>query len=76
MLSLRSTQSAQNVHSKVQIFRVLRPTLANRIFATLGELERALTEQLQRFWDQPPTLKRLTGYPWWIAAVTSLSSNP
>jgi transposase len=59
-----------------QIFRVLRPPLANRIFATLGELESELTEQLQRFWEQPSSLKRLTGYPWWIAAVTTLSSTP
>jgi hypothetical protein len=55
---------------------VLGPTLANRIFATRGELESALKEQLQRFWDQPSTLQRLTGYLWWIGPVTALSSKP
>jgi hypothetical protein len=55
---------------------VLGPTLANRIFATRSELESALKEQFQRFWDQPSTLQRLIDYPCWIAAVTILSSNP
>jgi transposase len=59
-----------------QLFRTLRPKLTNRIFATLAELEAELINQLQLFWDQPATLKRLTSYPWWIAAVPTLSSNP
>lgn len=59
-----------------QLFRVLRPKLANRIFATLADLEAELTTHLQPFWDHPATLTRLTGYPWWITAVPTLSSTP
>ena len=36
-----------------QVFRVLRPKLANRIFATIAELEAAITEHLRPYWDQP-----------------------
>ncbi len=59
-----------------QIFRVLRPTLANRIFATIAELETAITEHLAPYWEQPALVQRLTGYPWWTAAVTTMSDAP
>ena len=36
-----------------QVFRVLRPKLANRIFPTIDELEAAITAHLQPYWDQP-----------------------
>ena len=48
-----------------QVFRVLRPKLANRIFGTIDELEAALTAHLRPYWDQPALVQRLTGYPWW-----------
>jgi transposase len=59
-----------------QIFRVLRPKLANHIFATLAALEAAITAHLQPYWDQPATVQHLTGYPWWTAAVTTMSPTP
>ena len=59
-----------------QLFRVLRPTLANRIFATVAELEEAITEHLQPSWEHPARVQRLTGYPWWTAAVNTLSQSP
>jgi transposase len=59
-----------------QIFRLLRPKLANRIFATIAELEAALTEHLRLYWDQPSGVQRLTGYPWWTTAVNTMSRNP
>jgi transposase len=59
-----------------QLFRVLRPKLANRIFATVAELEAALIEHLQLYWQQPATLQRLTAYPWWTAALDTLSQPP
>ena len=60
-----------------QIFRVLRAKLANRIFATLEDLETALTEQLQRFWDEPAILHQLTAYPWWTTGVDAMMlENP
>jgi hypothetical protein len=59
-----------------QIVRVQRPTLANRIVATLGELETERPNQRHVFWDQPATRKRLTGYPWWITPIPTMSPNP
>lgn len=56
-----------------QVFRVLRASLANRIFATLDALETALTEQLQGFWDQPARLHQLTAYPWWQQGVETIT---
>jgi transposase len=53
-----------------QVFRVLRPKLANRIFETVAELESAITDHLQPYWEQPPLVQRLTAYPWWTAATT------
>lgn len=60
-----------------QLFRVLRAALANRIFATLAELEDALTAPLQRFWDAPARLYQLTAYPWWRTGVDAMMpGNP
>jgi transposase len=59
-----------------QIFRVLRPKLANRIFATITELEEAISTHLHPYWQQPALIQRLTGYPWWLAAVNTMSSSP
>ena len=55
-----------------QIFRVLRPKLANRIFATLAELEDAIAVHLRPSGDQPTRLQRLTGYPWWVNTVAAM----
>lgn len=54
-----------------QIFRHLRKILSNRIFTTLDELQNALIDALQHFWEHPTVLLQLTGYPWWIEAVDS-----
>ena len=59
-----------------QVFRALRAKLANRVFADLAELEAALTAQLRAFWDRPATLRRLTAYPWWIAAAATMTPAP
>lgn len=59
-----------------QIFRVLRPKLANRIFETVAELEEALTKHLQPYWEQPALVQRLTGYPWWVNALTTMPPPP
>jgi transposase len=59
-----------------QVFRVLRPKLANRIFATLAELEAAIAEHLRPYWDDPASVQRLTGYSWWTAAVDTMSGAP
>ena len=56
------------------IFRSLRQPLANRIFATLEAIEDALTQELRRFWEDPPVLQRLTAYPWWVDGIVSSPS--
>jgi transposase len=59
-----------------QIFRHIRKNLSNSIFTTLDELQNALIDQLQQFWEHPTVLLHLTGYPWWVeAAKTNISSS-
>ena len=59
-----------------QVFRVLRPKLANRIVETITELEEAIITHLHPYWDQPALVQRLTGYPWWLAAIATMSLSP
>src|SRR5512135_2043536 len=60
-----------------QIFRHLRKKLSNRVFTSLDELQQALIDELQQFWEHPTVLLHLTGYPWWLQALPSnISSSP
>lgn len=59
-----------------QVFRVLRPKLANRIFPTRADLEAAITAHLRPYWDQPAAVQHLTGYAWCTNAVKTMSLNP
>ena len=61
--------TAQSAGPAEQIFRHVRKTLSNRIFTTLDELQNALIDALQHFWEHPTVLMQLTGSPWWIEAV-------
>jgi transposase len=56
-----------------RLFEALRAALANEAFEGLEDLERALTAALRRYWADPPALRRLTGYPWWLAAVDNIT---
>lgn len=56
------------------LFRQLRARLANRIFADLAELEAAITEVLQEYWQEPATLQQLTGFGWWLDGVHHIQS--
>jgi transposase len=59
-----------------QVFQYLRKHLSNIAFTTLDELQNALIDELQQFWEQPTVLFQLTGYPWWVEAVkTNISSH-
>ena len=59
-----------------QIFRHLRKRLSNRVFASLEELQDALIDELKQFWEHPRVLLHLTGYPWWLEALTpNISSS-
>jgi transposase len=55
-------------------FEQLRATLANRVFASLADLEAALTEALEPYWEEPDKLARLTAYPWWRKAVQQIAT--
>ena len=46
-----------------QIFRVLRPKLATRNFATTAELEATITDHPRAHWERPALVQRLTDYP-------------
>lgn len=53
------------------VWRALRKKLANRIFETLEELQEAVTEALQEYWQRPEVVVSMTAYPWWRAALQS-----
>ena len=58
-----------------QVFRHLRKKLSNAVFTTLDELQNALIDELQQFWENPTVLLHLTGYPWWVEALESNISS-
>jgi transposase len=51
-----------------QVFRRFRAALSNRLFVSQEELELALIGELERLWDDPSSVRRLTAYPWWQEA--------
>lgn len=57
-----------------QIFRHLRRRLANRIFATIAEMQDALVAEMQRLWAHPTVVTRMTNYPWWREGVVAFTS--
>jgi transposase len=57
-----------------QVFRHLRQRLSNSFFATMEELQAALTTELRALWEHPQVLIQLTNYPWWQAGVNSIAS--
>jgi transposase len=76
LVPLRLPRYSPELNPAEQIFRVLRPKLSNRIFENLAALEEAITAQLLPYWDQPATVQRLTAYPWWTAALNTMSQSP
>jgi DDE superfamily endonuclease len=55
-------------------FEELRARLSNRVFETLEAIMDALSEALWPYWDDPPMLARLTGYDWWLRAVSKMET--
>jgi transposase len=55
-----------------QVFRHLRASLSNRIFDDLSELDAAIADTLSTFWDEPATLRQLTGFEWWLDGLESI----
>jgi transposase len=57
-----------------QVFRHFRAALSNRLFANQEDLEEAVIHALERLWDDPSAVQRLTAYPWWRAAFPATIS--
>ena len=47
-----------------RFFEELRKDIANTVFSSLEEIEAVLTTALQRYWNNPKLLTRLTAYSW------------
>lgn len=70
---LRLPSYSPELNPAEQLFRYLRARLSNRVFENLDELEGAIGDALHDFWEHPETLHSLTGYPWWLQAVQSIT---
>lgn len=53
----------------------VRARLANRLFATLADLEQAIAAALRELWDDPARVTRLTAYPWWRAGLDATAPS-
>ena len=47
-----------------RFFQELRRRIANRIFSSLEELENALVEALEEYFEDTDKVKQLCAYPW------------
>jgi transposase len=56
-----------------QVFRHLRKRLANRLFGSLQELEKALSQEIRAWQRNKAEVQRLTAYPWWIKGAKIIS---
>lgn len=58
-----------------QVFRHLRTRLANRVFATIEQLQEALTHEIRRWWDDATVVMSMTSYPWWREGVNAITPS-
>lgn len=70
---LRLPSYSPGLNPAEAVFRHLRARLSDRVFESLDELEAAIGEALQDFWEHPETLRSLTGYPWWLQATQPIA---
>ncbi len=47
-----------------RFFQELRRELSNQVFETIEEIEQKIQLLLQRYWNEPNTVIRLTRYPY------------
>lgn len=74
VVPLRLPAYSPELNPAERIFQHLRARLANRIFASIDDLEDALTTGLRTFWDDPTRLQRLTLYDWWQTGADAIAS--
>jgi transposase len=53
-------------------FLEFRRALSNRLFESVELLQGAISRTLEPYWQDPGRLRQLTGYSWWVQAVSSL----
>jgi hypothetical protein len=62
------------LHPGERGLKALREPLANHIPPSLDALAAALTAALRLYWEHPQALLQLSAYPWWRAAVRSITT--
>ena len=75
IVPVRLPPDSPELNPAEQVFRHLRKRLANRIFATIGEVEDALLKEMQRLGAHPKVVTRMTNYPWWRKGVNAITSS-
>lgn len=58
-----------------RFFKELRGALANRLFANLDALERAVLRAVRRWRAHPQQLSQLTFYPWWREGLRAVQTS-
>ena len=53
-------------------FQEFRRELSNRTFETVELLQKALSQALRPYWQDPTLLQRLTGFSWWVEGVEAV----
>jgi transposase len=76
LVPLRLPAYSPELNPAEQLFRHLRKQLANHLFASLAELERALSEKIRNWQKNRTAIQRLMGYSWWSKGASILSSIP
>jgi transposase len=54
-----------------QLWDIIKDEIANRVFATISELRRALLPALERFWNDPTSVLRLIGRDWLLSQANA-----
>lgn len=73
LVPLRLPAYSPELNPAEQLFRRLRKQLANRLFGSMEQLEKALTEEIRQWQQDRAGVRRLMGYPWWKKGTSILS---
>jgi len=52
-----------------RLFEELRRRIANRVFGSLSELESAILEAIDEYWNDREKVRQLCGYPWILEQI-------
>ncbi len=69
---LRLPRYSPELNPAERWFQEFRRALSNRVFETVEQLQEALTQALEPYWEEPTRLRGLTGFSWWVEAVEAL----